>query len=207
MTRIDALRAFDGSVFGFPAPPLLPQFERPWPSHGAPVRAIVRAGAPDLAPGDQAGLWKLRSGSLAPDLDTAIEHTLASMPEGGSLCLRPHFDSVLSDIPTTLSALRRFESRIELLLAPADLTAPAMLPHASDHLLRILTAFESHPAVKGVVLEDVTGSEPLGVQPAPAGTGLISLAAWQRAMSIVRQAGWPLVVDQHDRSSWLLGLS
>jgi hypothetical protein len=199
MPRIDTLLAADGSVFGNLVPPILPESPRSW----LPGRCIASPGAPLRDEADESALWKLRMGSAMPDLDAALDRALASLPPASTLCLRPAADSVLSDVPTTLGLLRRFESRVELLLAPADLIAPAMLPHSSDHLIRILSAFESHPAVRGIILEDLSGPGEF----APAGTGLIKEPAWRHAMTTVRRSAWPLIIDRHNRADWLLGLT
>jgi hypothetical protein len=201
MPPFDTMLDERGQKFGHLTAPVLPETDRAW----APGRTVARAGTPPADAGDDLAVWKLRMGSKVADLDAALERALSAMPPNASLCLRPDAESVLSDVPSTLGLLRRFEGRVELLLAPADLLVASMARHAGDHLLKMLAAFEGHPAVRGVVLEDV---RPLGeeLERCPAGEGAIPQPDWRASMVLVARAGWPIVVDRWDRSAWLRGL-
>jgi hypothetical protein len=201
MPQFDAILDEHGQRFGYMAAPLLPETDRSW-SEG---RAVARAGSPRIEEGDDSAIWKLRMGSKAADLDAAIERALSAMPASNSLCLRPDAAGVLSDVPTCLGVLRRFEGRVELLLAPADLMVASMARHAGDHLLKILAAFAGHPAVRGVILEDVR-TEGDNLEGCAAGEGMIPAIAWRGGMALVVQAGWPIVVGRWDRSAHLRGL-
>lgn len=205
MPHVDAILNEHGHTFGFRTAPMLPDSKRVW----APGRAVARAGSPASDAADDAAVWKVRVGSRVADLDAAIERALATIPADSSLCLWPDAESVLSDVPTCLSLLRRFEGRVELLLAPADFLVPSMARHAGDHLLRILGSFAGHPAIRGVVLEDVHFDLHVDgdiLTKRPAGEGSIPEGAWRAAMALVAGAAWSIVVDQCDRSAWLRGL-
>ena len=201
MPQFDAMMDEHGQEFGHVANPMLPETDRAW----VPGRAVTRAGAPAMGDGDDSAIWKVRVGSNAADLDAALERALLTMPKTSTLCLRPDADGVLSDVPTCLGLLRRFEGRVELLLDPADLMVASMSRHAGDHLLRILGAFAGHAAVRGVVLEDIRPKGD-GLVRCPAGEGTIPQAAWRAGMAIVGQQAWPMVIAAYDRSAWLRGL-
>lgn len=110
------------------------------------------------------------------------------------LCVRPAALEVLSDVPSTLSLLRRHEASpsLEVLCCPADLIRGDMLRHAADHYVRAVEALAGVSA--GVLLEDVTSVDGEAAPCAP-GAGLIPPAAWRAVLEIVRASGRPLVAS------------
>lgn len=188
------LRTIDGAHFGVEAGAILPGpvAERPG------VRLVVRSGWPAVEPGDEAAAWRVRAGGGM----RALEEALGGLLERGlRVCVRPAAAEVLSDVPSTLSLLRKHESAtgpgggLEVLCAPGDLISGAMLRHAADHYLRALAALAGHPAVAGVLLEDVTAAGEAAAACAP-GAGLLPGAVWEAAFGVVRASGKPLVASE-----------
>lgn len=110
-------------------------------------RAVFRTGSPPVSVTDDDAMASFRAwgpGARAA-LDEAIEQLSApALSAGITLTLWPHAADVLSDIPSCLSLLRKFES-VELIVQPRDLLTETMLPRAEEHLARIFEAFETHP--------------------------------------------------------------
>lgn len=186
------LRTIDGALFGIEAGAVLPGAvaERPG------VRLVVRSGWPVVEAGDEAAVWRVRAGGGMRALEEGLGAVLARLGEGGRVCLRPHAGDVLSDVPSTLGLLRKHEAErgLEVLCAPGDLIGGDMLRHAADHYLRVVSALAGHPAVVGVLLEDVTAVAD-GAAPCAPGTGLLPGAVWEAALGAVRASGKPLVVS------------
>ncbi len=81
---------------------------------------------------------------------------------GRTLCFRPHHRHVLGDVHASVKLLRdRAGGPFEVLLAPADLLAPSMLPQAEDHLARMFAHLG--PIAAGVLLTDIA-PDPAGAQ-------------------------------------------
>lgn len=104
---------------------------------------------------------------------------------GRTLLFRPRAGDVLSDMPSCAAFLRaRSGGPFALLLDPAAMLTPDMLPRAEDHLARMFAALTGHPSVAGVVLMNTrrTGG---GLEPAPLTVGALAPAlivgAWRAA--------------------------
>lgn len=106
--------------------------------------------------------------------------------QGGHLLLRPHARQILSDPQACLSFLKDREGQpFRILVDPAAMLTPDMLPAAEDHLARIFGALATHPAAAAVLLSNVAEGPDDSLRPAPLHQGLIPtdliLAAWRRA--------------------------
>lgn len=187
MGEAHELRDLEGAVFGTVGAPVLPAVER---TVGL-GRLIVRSGRPVVDESDDAAVWKLRMGGGLHAFDEALEAMVAA---GTKVCLRPHAEDVISDIPGALGVMRRFDGRVELVVAPADLVTAEMARAAADHVLRAVATFAEVPGVAGFVLEDVTmeGDRVAGAEP---GAGLIPERVWRQVGQMVRESGKRVVVD------------
>ncbi len=75
-----------------------------------------------------------------------------------SLCFRPHHRHVVGDVHAAVTLLReRAGGPFEVLLSPADLLAPSMLPCAAEHVERMFAHLGSVAAA--VLLTDVAHAE------------------------------------------------
>lgn len=111
-----------------------------------------------------------------------IESLRANPPEVGEYWLWPSTGGVLSDVPSTQTFFRS-TAGFRLLLDPASLLTPAMIPKAEDHLERIMAGLgELASAVLLANIEPLGDAE--GVQLAPLTRGVLSpkiiIDAWRR---------------------------
>jgi hypothetical protein len=107
--------------------------------------------------------------------DTALPHLQRN---NASACLRPHTRHILSDPQSCLTFLRRHENQpFELLLEPAAFLTPSMLPRADDHLTRAMDALAYHPAVRAILLTNLSPSpdDPDLLVPTPRSRGVLPL--------------------------------
>jgi hypothetical protein len=75
-----------------------------------------------------------------------------------TVCLKPQATHVISDVPSTLAALRAHPA-LRLALEPAALLTDSMLAHRAQHLERMKHAFAQHPQVACLI---VRGPEDAG---------------------------------------------
>lgn len=140
---------------------------------GAPWAAIGHFNVLDAEPArviaTAAGLPRLvlRSGWIDPDdgpamvwtasaragLDTAVERLLPSLTEHGlTLAFAPRIADMLSDIPGTLSFLRKWQGHpLGIVLEPRAMLAESMVARAEEHLQRLGESLGEHPATLAVV--------------------------------------------------------
>lgn len=73
---------------------------------------------------------------------------------GRTLCFRPHHRHVVGDVHASMKLLReRAGEPFEILLSPADMLAPSMLPTVEDHLTRMFAHLG--PVAAAVLLFDL----------------------------------------------------
>lgn len=129
------------------------------PLPGAP-RLIIRTGfLPDEDHPDRPDprTWGPRGWEA---LEAALRPYLAR--DGARILLRPAHTDVLSDAPSCIRFLDRREQwgadageRLGILLDPAAMIAPSMIPTAEDHIARILEIVANRPGVDGVVAANI----------------------------------------------------
>lgn len=201
------MRDRSGEVFGEVGAAILPEV-----AGRAKVarRVVVRSGRPEAR--DDTEVWKLRMGGAMKAFDEALEAALAGWPEnwprGGKICVRPHAEDVVSDVPGTLGVLRRFGERVDVLVAPGDLITAEMVKHAGDHAARIANALVEQPGVVGVVLEDVAAVDGRVEARAP-GAGAIGERGWREIWRVVKGSGKRVVLTElatEERMRWVEGL-
>ena len=97
----------------------------------------------------------------------------ALQAHGRTLCFRPHHRHVLGDVHASVKFLRdRAGGPFEILLSPAELLAPSMLPQAEDHLTRAFAHLG--PVAAGVLLTDAApGADDGLLSPTPLGGGVL----------------------------------
>jgi len=129
-------------------------------------------------------------------LEAAVAYHLAG--NGPRLLIRPAWQDVISDSPSCIRLLEKRgqwggEGRLALLLDPAAMLAPSMIPNAEDHVRRILELVAGREGVDGVVAANVEVRE--GVpRRAPLHRGAIDTS---RLVTLYRElvpAGVPLVL-------------
>jgi hypothetical protein len=175
------LRTLAGGVFGVEVGPLLPG-PMGEPAGGA-VRWVARAGRPAVEEGDEAAAWRLVAGGASRAL---VEGLDAWLVNGRRVCLRPHREDAVSDIPSTLGVLRQFGARgLEVLVAPADFITGSMLRHVADHYVRIVGTFAGQAGVAGFLLEDVTAVGE-GASACLVGRGLVPERVWAEVSGLVK---------------------
>lgn len=69
---------------------------------------------------------------------------------GVRLCIRPHARHVISDAQSCRRLLGAFED-LEILIDPAAMLTPEMLPAAEEHIERVVESLAGHERVVGVV--------------------------------------------------------
>lgn len=138
---------------------------------GAATRVFVWASPPE---GGAPGYWGREAWER---FDAALADLAGPLGAAGArLLLRPHHARTLADVPGALRLLNGpHAERLGLLLDPAAMLAPSMLPGAKDHLRRIFEALG--PRADALVLSNIAalpgadGDETLA--PAPLRAGLL----------------------------------
>jgi hypothetical protein len=118
------------------------------------------------------------------------------------LCFRPHADDMLCDAHACRAFLDRSKGKPFAIIAdPTALLTPAMIPTASDHLVRIVETHAATPGVGALILTDVRLEGDLAV-PAPLGEGVLDAAM---LVDLVRSAwpdGRPVMLLEEDFGRW-----
>lgn len=143
-------------------------------------------------------------------LDQAVEALAPAMAGRGiTLLLWPRAGDVLSDIPSTLTFLRRWSGGgVGLLLEPAALIAESMLGRVEEHLGRIGEALGAHEATAAILMSNVIEGENAGMlRPSPMHRGFIEprlLAEFARAAV---EAGKPIALLEEDADEQLRAIA
>lgn len=131
-------------------------------------------------------------------LQAAVDRVIGAWMGAGTLLLRPHARHALSDAQRCLTLLRQREGQpIGLVLDPASMLEPSMLPHAEDHLTRMLGALGDHPMVAAVVVANVRtidGDDGSALAAAPLDEGLVPRGLVERLTAKLVRAEIPRVV-------------
>jgi hypothetical protein len=90
------------------------------------------------------------------------------------LAVEPWHCDAVSDVPSTLGFLRA-RPPWRLVLNPAAMLAPSMLPRAEEHLERIADVLAGHPRLAGVI---VPAAGPLGTMVKRVVLPLVGAGAW-----------------------------
>lgn len=127
---------------------------------------------------------------------------------GGTLLVVPTWNGVISDIPTTVQFLKeRPSERLGLVLEPASMLAPSMLPNLPDHLARLYGAAAMLPGVEGVIVSNLRQGEDGEVEVCEAERGLIGDGLLSPMVRQARAATpalrWVVRTDAPGDPSWL----
>jgi hypothetical protein len=88
-------------------------------------------------------------------LGRALEELATLAGAARRVLVRPHARHVVSDIPSCLRLVERLAVPVVgVILDPASMLTPGMLPARQDHVLRILEALGAHPRVDAVIARD-----------------------------------------------------
>ncbi len=115
-----------------------------------------RAGVKNLVfelgpPGAGVLSWSAAARGAATDvIHTATEWAVRT---GWTVCLRPEASHLISDVPSTLAALRSHSS-LRLALEQAALLTDSMLPQRAQHMERLRHAFGQHSQLGCVMVAD-----------------------------------------------------
>lgn len=102
-------------------------------------------------PGDGVLSWSAAARGAATEMiHAALEW---SGTTGCTVCLRPEANHLISDVPSTLAALRAHPN-LRLALDPAALLTESMLVHRAQHMERARHAFGQHPQVACVMVNN-----------------------------------------------------
>ena len=113
-----------------------------------------------------------------------------------TICLRPHARHVLSDAQSCRNFMERAPEGIGLLVDPASMLTPEMLPDAEDHLGRIFDALGDHPRTAGVILCNVkrSGADSGALVPSPVHIGEIDATALHAIAARALPASTPVLM-------------
>lgn len=105
-------------------------------------------------PGLTGGVWSAAFETWGPAGRAAFDKRIDALAgRTDRVLIRPHARHVVSDIPSVATLARRFEGgSVGVLLEPAALFTPEMLPDADEHLERIAALV---PVSAGVLLSDI----------------------------------------------------
>lgn len=130
---------------------------------------------------------------------------------GRTLCFRPHHRHVLGDVHASVRLLReRAADPFEVLLSPADMLAPSMLPTVEDHLARMFAHLG--PVASGLLLADVRPAadtlETGLLERCPLGEGVLPTALLGRLIAEHLPPETPVILlpGAHDGQRAALGL-
>lgn len=171
-------------------------------------RVVLRSGR---LPGDDSGLagswagWSPRGKAAFESEIDRLAPVVARLEF--ELILWPSAGDALSDIPSCLSFLRRYESGpFRLLIEPAALLAESMLPRAAEHLERIVDSLADHPGVAASMASNVEFHESRG-ECVPLGRGSISSGLIETMVSRLSATSRPLVVRDRDDATTVARLA
>lgn len=112
------------------------------------------------------------------------------------LCFQPHACHVLSDVQSCVNFLaKRKEGPFEIVLSPASMLTPAMLPMAEDHLTRMFEMLGARAAM--VFMSDVKLVEEDGeqaIRPVPLGEGVLPREVVRRLVAKHVPGDTPVVI-------------
>jgi hypothetical protein len=130
---------------------------------------------------------------------------------GRTLCFRPHHRHVLGDVHASVKLLReRAADPFEVLLSPADMLAPSMLPTVEDHLSRMFAHLG--PVAAGLLVADVRPAadtlETGLLERCPLGEGVLPTALLGRLIAEHLPPETPVILlpGAHDGQRAALGL-
>lgn len=187
-TVADRVNLLAGAVPALPEPP-------------CPPRVIAWSGwlPADAAP--QAGVFPRNFRTWTPEAWETFEKVVANIgpalaAKKMSLLLRPHARHVLSDAQGCRQYMERAPEGVNLLLDPASMLTPDMLPDAEDHLARTLDALAAHPKTAGIVLCNVrrVPGDDSALAPSPLHAGEIDPAMFRGLVAEFAPKSLPAVV-------------
>ncbi len=157
-------------------------------------RVVLRSGRLDERTGGLGVPWGWSPRGRAAFEGEAERLAAVAGRLGIELVLWPRVGDVISDIPSCLSFLRRFESgALRLLMEPAALLDGSMLPRAAEHLERIMDSFAEHPGVLAWVASDVEFVDGRPEQ-RPLRRGVIPHAVLNQTVARLLAIGKPIVL-------------
>ncbi len=159
------------------------QAGQPWRSWGAGAKARLTA----------------RLAQLADRIESAESRLLVV----------PTWNGVISDIPTTVQFVKeRPSERMGLVLEPASMIAPSMLPNVADHLARLYGAAAMLPGVEAVVVSNLRQGEGDAWEVCEAQQGVILSDVLSGLVRQARAAApalrWVLRTEASGFPSWLV---
>lgn len=171
-------------------------------------RVVARSGRLVEDDSGRSGSW----GSWSPRGKAAFESEVDRLAPvlsglGIEMALWPNVGEALSDVPSCLSFLRRYESGpYKLLIEPAALLAESMVPRAGEHMERILDSLAEHPGVAAMLVSNVefSGGSPACVSLVG---GLIPRGLIDLMVSRASATARPLVVRDRDDLTTIAGFS
>ncbi|QOJ01485.1 MAG: hypothetical protein HRU70_13720 [Phycisphaeraceae bacterium] len=174
----------------------------------APGRLIVGSLAPPTGdPEEPRPTWT--PGAVA-GFDEALGALVGRVGRVGlRIAVRPCVGHVVSDVPSALSMLRRWEGRpVEVVVDPVLMLTPDGVGDAADRIARIVEAFEGVEGAVGLV---VGGTRIVGERcvPGPPGEGPIPDEAWRLPVRAWAATGKPIVLCGGDAGigrAWVSGL-
>jgi hypothetical protein len=117
-------------------------------AQGAPA-LVVRSG---WLPDDEENIARRWSAQVRSSLDERLAHLLQRAKAAGvSVWLSPRASDLISDLPSTLSALRTHEG-LGLFLDPGALLTESMKARAAEHVARMIEALVAHDRCAAVAL-------------------------------------------------------
>jgi sugar phosphate isomerase/epimerase len=154
-----------------------------------------------LSPSEPGAAWLPRA---ATAFDAAVDQLMPRIREGGAgaqLIVWPGVGHALSDVPSTLSFLRKRErDGVGVLVDPASLLTAEMFARAEEHLERIIAALAGHPSAAALLVANVVAAGE-STRVVPLGAGAIDAGVIERAIEAA-PASLPRVVLGADGGSY-----
>jgi len=147
-----------------------------------------------VSPADPGVSFRTFAAAGRSALDAALAR-VRTAAAGGRVLLRPTATSALSDIPSVRSVANGWGAAdpFGLLLDPAALLTPGMLDKADDHLVRMAEELVPLPAVRAVLVTDLT-ADGSAAAVGSVGAGALPLDSLRTVAAAARAARAPVVL-------------